>query len=419
MYPHGNYLMPPGSSTIDKWSFYTLLLYFAIQPFNNSLDLIPLVGSYLDLLWSVALMALASIYATNRNARPVGSFELKIVLILVAYLAFCYVVADKDISPELGSASRAEYNLRYLIQSVPVFILVAMRGLNRKELNAILTTIVLMTPFSIFTAYRDLQITSISGVQNFANSGEGIHYNSYVPYTTFPLFAAVYLLSEVKSKLLRIPIACSFALIAVFIFINPSRQSVVFVFLGALIVVALTRSIKKLLLIATIAAIVAFSVEKLDLTSRVESRFFSEQLLETTRTDLMAEGLDTIKGPLDWLFGMGLDLDLDDGVNPHNNYIFSVMRTGLLGMGLMFFPFVRALGKLTIEFIKYGKQAWFDSNFASFTIITVLFVLFHSSFGYPHLDQINAPIVWFGLAVWVVYQREMLSRLKMSVNISN
>jgi len=115
----------------------------------------------------------------------------------------------------------------------------------------------------------------------------------------------------------------------------------------------------------------------------------------------------------------GLDLDLYDGVNPHNNYIFSVMRTGLLGMGLMFFPFVRALSKLTIEFIKYGKQAWFDRNFASFTIITMLFVLFHSSFGYPHQDQTNAPIVWFGLAVWVVYQREMLSRLKMSVNVSN
>jgi len=305
MHPHGNYLMPPGSSTIDKWSFYTLLLYFAIQPFNNSLHEIPLAGSYLDLLWSMALVALASIYATNRNARAGGSFELTIVLILVAYLVFCYVVADKHISQELGSTSRAAYNLRYLLQSVPVFILVTMRGLNRKELNAILTTIVLMTPISIFNEYRDLQITSISGVQNLADSGEGIAYNSYVPYTTFPLFAAVYLISEVKSKLLRIPIACSFALIAVFIFINPSRQSVVFVVLGAFIVVALTTSIKKLLLIATIAAIVVFSVEKLDLTSRVVSRFFSEQLLKTTRTDLMAAGLDTIKGPLDWLFGMG------------------------------------------------------------------------------------------------------------------
>lgn len=408
------------SSSLSKLSFYTLLLYFAIQPFNDVLHRIPLVGSYFDLLWIVVMLAEAMLFAFNRKVfgidrRSVRSFDLKIVFAWMAYLVLCYIIADKSpIVDSMSSSSAAYFNLRFLLQSVPIFILIVVRGLNRKELNAILFTIVLLTPLSIFITYREIGVISIMDLQNFSSTGLGLYYNTYVPYTTFAFFASVYLFSQVKSKLQRILIACSFSLIAVFIFVNPSRQSVYFVLLCAwiLIVFTITTSVRNLLLITIIAAIVAFSISRLDLTDRVQSRFFSPQLFETDRIQRMATGIGTMNGPLEWFFGNGLHQAIDFGfvINPHNNYIFSVMRIGLIGMILMFLPFFRAVIKLIMGFIKNGRQPWFDRNHTAFVMNSMLFVLFHSFFGYPHLDVLSGPIVWFGLAVWVVYQREIQAR---------
>ena len=406
----GDYLALPDSRGTSKWSLFILLLYFTAQPFNDMLHGIILVGGYVDLLWFVVLLASALLVAASGKAKFVGSFELTVVVLWMAYLVLLYVFASGRDRPEEGVASQATYNLRGFLQSVPVFILVAVRGLNKKELNAILTVIVLLMPISIFTAYQQLGVASLSAVQEFVVTGHGISYNLYVPYTTFPLFAAIYLFFDVKNILLKTLIACSFSIIAVFIFLNLSRQSVVFVLLSAFTFFVVTRHVKNALLFAIIAAVVAFSVIKLGLADRVMSRFFSEELFITNRTDLMVSGLDSIREPLKWTFGKGFEIERDD-INPHNNYIFSTMRIGLVGMVLMFLPFVRAMLKLTLGIIRYGRQPWFDRNFAAFVMITILFVLFHSFFGFPHLDSVNGPIVWLGLGIWVIYNCDLQKRV--------
>lgn len=407
-------------SNLCRWSLYTLLLYFAVQPFNDTLHRIVLIGSYLDLFWIVVMLAEAflivynrKVFAVDRGATSVRSFELTVVIVWIVYSIISYIIADKTSSAESGSLSAAAYNLRFLLQSIPIFILVIVRGLNRKELNAILFVIVAMTPFSIYLSYQEIGITSVADLTEFADSKQGLYYNSYVPYTTFPLFASLYLTYQTKNIIQRIICICSFSSIAVFIFVNPSRQSVLFVLLCAfiLIILTITSTAKNLLLIAVIAAIVTFATIRLGLTDTVVSRFFSAQFVETPRTMYMMRAIGNLDGPWEWLFGNGLNINLGDGVNPHNNYIFSVMRFGLVGMILMFLPFFRAILMLTRMFINHRRQPWFDREYILFGMITMLFVLFHSFFGYPHLDALNGPIVWFGLSIWVVLNREIQSEI--------
>jgi hypothetical protein len=215
------------------------------------------------------------------------------------------------------------------------------------------------------------------------------------------------LLSQIKGLLLRIPIVCALITITLFIFVNPSRQSVIFVFLGVLVVCTLYKSTKSLKLILLIFAIIVVIINNLEMTDVVLARFFSTDVLETNRTQFMAIGLGKIEGPSEWLFGKGLDLVFENSINPHNNYIFTVMRIGLIGVVLLFLPFLRALLKLIYYIAYYGRKPWFDRNKAAFLMVTVLFVLYHSFFGYPHLDALNGPIVWFGLALWVIYNRDL------------
>jgi hypothetical protein len=387
-----------------------------VLPFNDVLHRIALVGSYLDLFWIVVMLAEVFLIAFNRKvfaadlgATSVRSFELTVVTAWIVYLIISYIIADKNSSVESGSVSAAAYNLRYLLQSVPIFMLVIVRGLNRNELNTILYVIVALTPLSIYFSYKEIGISSLVDLVEFADSKRGLYYNSYVPYTTFPLFSSIYLASLTKNIIKRIVCVCSFSFIAVFIFINPSRQSVLFVILCVFILVifTITTTAKNLLLVAVVSSIVFYSTIRLGLTDAIGTRFFSSELIETPRTKYMLQAIVEMGGPFEWTFGNGLNINLADGINPHNSYIFSVMRFGLVGMTLMFLPFFRAILMLTRMFINYKNQPWFDRQFILFGIITMLFVLFHSFFGYPHFDALNGPIVWFGLAIWVVLHREI------------
>jgi hypothetical protein len=403
--------VPSAAASLDRLAFYVLLLYFAVQPFNDAMHRIVLLGGYTDLLWSIAFLGLTVIVLATNRTRSAVSFELAIVLVWVAYLSALFLVSDNDKSPEEGALPVAAYNLRWAVQPIPIFILVAVRGLDRNELNSILTTVVLATPISICVAYLQHGATSLSDVQYIADSGFGISYNTYVPYTTFPLFAAIYLWFQLKNPILRLLVLCSASIITLFLFANPSRQSVLFALGGAALVFAFTRSARNLLAIGAVAGIVAFSIARMDMVDRVMTRFFSsEGLLKSDRGDRLFAEIDAMTDSWQWIAGKGLDLTLDNSNNPHNNYMASIMRTGLIGMVLMFLPFVRALFRLVVGFVMYGRRPWFDRNLAVFVMLALLFLLYHSCFGYPHLDSLNGPVVWLGLGIAVVYNADLRKR---------
>ncbi len=410
--PSNNRKSPPSSVT-DKWSFVAIFLYFAMQPFNDSLHRVVWVGSFIDLLWAVILLALTLIYILSGKAF-FWAFELKVVVLFTLYLGLhllgSFVIA-------LGGPDRFYDEvtaLRWLLQSAPIFVLIVVRGMKTKELNAILTMIVLVMPFAILMMYRDFRVSSMQELEAFSRPGGGIPYNTFVPYTTFPVFAALYVIAKVRHKALAVPIICLLVFNILFIFASPSRQSAIFLVLGFLIVFSITKSMRKLILVAMVSMAIAFVLKEFDLIDQVTSRFFSSRLVETNRTDHMVNGLNEIRDAWEWFFGRSLTLALMAGpgflVNPHNNYIFSVMRMGLFGMVLMFLPFVTGFVKMVYLTKRYGNQSWFDRDSAAFITVSLFFTLFHSFFGYPHLDALNAPIVWFGLALWIVYNRDLFER---------
>jgi hypothetical protein len=388
----------------NKWSFYALLLYFAMQPFNESFHRMVLIGGYFDLSWFAVLSAISLRYIFSGKAILKRSFELKVVLLWMGYL--CLHVLLSTIFQGTGSFDKKIYELRFLLQSVPVFILISIRGLNRKELDTLLIIIVLMAPLTILRTYYDYNIASVAEIQDFARSGAGTAYNTFVPYTTFAFFASLYLIFSIRKKIIKFLLVGVSACIIIFIFINPSRQSVAFVIVCGLFYLLKTKSTKKIFIVTLLTLTTIFIINRLNLTDRVTQRFFSEKTFETTRTELMMNGIDSIDGPGVCLIGAGLSKDLSN-INPHNNYIYSVMRTGLIGTVLMFLPLFSALIKSVIMSLRYSAAPWFDRNLSTFVTICLLFPLFHSFFGYPHLDPQNAPAMWLGFAIWVVYDRDL------------
>jgi hypothetical protein len=292
---------------------------------------------------------------------------------------------------------------------VPIFVFVVMRGLSRRELHAVLTTIVIATPFSIYITYQEMLV--VVDAQKYIETGSGIAYNSYVPYTTFPLFASVYLLSQASSRVNQILIAIPACIIAVFIFTNLSRQSVIFVILGFIIFVGCNFSARNILITSVLSLIIVISVSQLGISNRVVSRFFTSEVTETTRTDSALAGIRSINGVAEWTLGNGLDMNLlQGGINPHNNYVFTVMRIGLLGMILTFLPFVNSFAKLIPSLVMDYRKAWFDNNLFALKAISAIFMLYHSFFNYPNNDSINGPVVWLGLGICVVFDSDFQMR---------
>lgn len=390
-----------------KWSLYAIIIYFIFQSFSDPFHSIVFWGSLSDLIGIISLIGFSLLLYVKRERKFIAPFELKVVIVWLVYLIISYLFDRIIKGTETSLFSMEGGDLRWILQSFPILILVVVRGLNKKELSYILFAIVIMMPFSIYTEYQLLDINSISGMQDFASQGRGVNYNTYLPFTTFPLFASVYLIIENKIKYLRILVFGIFCFILFFIFINPSRQSMLFVLFGSLIYIILAKGVSRLLLFIIAITGIWLLIMNLDLTDQVMSRFFSEKLLESNRHDYMIKGLLEMNGLWEWCFGNGLHVTLTDTINPHSNYVFSIMRTGLVGTALMFYPFIGALIKLIFEFFKHRKQAPFDRNLISFVIIGISFVLFHSYFGYPHIDALNGPIVWFCFALWVLYNNDL------------
>jgi O-antigen ligase len=388
---------------LNQCSFYTILLYFALQPFNPFFHRQVLIGTYITLFWCFLLSAFSLVYILKRKVAFGSTFELKSVLGWLGYLSLVFALTPT--SAGVGVGGDVAYIFRGYVQVVPIFLLIMLRGMGLRELNAVVAALVLLMPFSVLIEYLEKDILSINELQTINTVTQGLDYNTYVPYITFSVFSAIYLASTLKRLSLRLIFAFIASGLTIVVFASPSRQSVAFLFVGAIVfVVTARRRAYIICVLCLIGTAVIFALDKTELADRALDRFFSEETMESARPYLMRTGIAYIRDPAEWMFGRSFSTHYED-INPHNNYIFTVIRTGLLGMALMFTPFFVSFLKSIRICVAHWNRPSFNREFSAYAIVVVLFTLFNSFFGYPHLDTTMGPVVWLGLSISVIFHQ--------------
>ena len=308
-------------------------------------------------------------------------------------------------SLQLERFAPKNYVLRNLFLYLPLLYVITLRGLSKQELKFLLSIIVFAAPFSTILFCQDFKLDSFqSAIRLLDTTGHGIGYNTYVPYLTFPFIAGLYLLFCFESRFLKVITLLAVLFNLGFILYSTSRQSSLFC------LIALTAFLfsQKFKLNSFIVVFGLFGIVWycLSLSDVFMTRYFSAEFLQTSRWEIMKNGLQFLNTPFDWLVGKGLSSVISSG--PHNNYIRFIQRIGIVGMMLTFLPFVYAFAKTIVKILHYWNYKLFDRNLGCFITMSLFFTLYHSFFGYPHEDAFCAPYVWLGLAFWLIMNQQLI-----------
>lgn len=396
--------MPVHKSTLHNVSYFALLAYFAVQPFCFSLSRIEIVGRVALSFWAILFLTLTALHVFNHTRGFGLTLELRTALAWILWLAGIYASAVSK-----GNVYSNSIILKTYLEPVAILPLIMARGLSIKELNGLLTGFVLLTPLGVMLAYRNYDVLSVAEAVDFAREGRGLAYNTFVPYVTFGVFSGIYLSVQVKHKVLRAFVVLASGGLGLFILGSPSRQSFLFLVLGAAVFLAAVRQrFGPLFILVCIGVGITLALRELDMLDRSVQRFLSSDSYESIRTELWRMGIDYIGHFEEWIVGVSFTTDPVRDVAPHNNYIFSVIRMGLIGAVLMFLPHMMSLIRALGLAVRNWTEPWFDRGLFAYAAVSLLFTLFHSVFGYPHLDVCSAPVVWFGLCISVCFQRETL-----------
>lgn len=391
-----------------KAGYYALLLYWLTQPLMGEAFRLFYWGNVVSLVWFVVFSVFIFFFYQQKQNTTVTlrGGEGAVVLGWAFYMIARWMLSPSG-GPSGGIGSIALQELRNFLWPIPVFLFMALRGMTTREINGMLLGLVLCTPFSIVLQAQAYDVFSITELEDFVGKQSGFSYNTFVPYLTFSFFAGIYLAQTLRSWVIKsFTVLCS-VMILVFILINPSRQSVMFLFTGLIIMLMQTKWSRLIWLAPLIGILGLMSWYALDEFGKLEHaqmRFASEETFETSRLYYAQLGIQSMEGTWEWLFGRGLHLCLDAGlvqINPHNSYIFQIMRVGLIGTVLLYFPFVYALIGLIALRLQCKRQYWFDDKLTTFATIGVTFTLFHSFFGQPLQCSFNSSVCWFALAIWV------------------
>ncbi|MBN1461907.1 MAG: hypothetical protein JXA57_20445 [Armatimonadetes bacterium] len=387
-----------GRSNLDKVSFGALVVYFGVVPFSDTLHRIVLVGSLVDTAWFIIFSLFLVLYVFDRFQRIAWSFMLTVILVWCGYI-LSLTLTDLLLHNDPSSSM---YELRQISFSIPLAFLLVIRRTTIAEYTTMLRFLVLLAPMAIARHYADVGLESLADWTANTDSRYGTAYNTFVPFTTFPALAGLYLLTISRRLVEYIVYGVVTLVILGFIFVNPSRQSVYFVIVSVAVIVLSAKGLGRLLKSGLVILCLATLIVELNFGGFVVARFFSEESLETRRVALMMAEIDGIDG-LEWVWGRGLGLTLQDG-NPHNNYVFTVMRVGVIGALLLFGPFIVAFVDAISLPLRRRGRVLFDRRYGALVAVGLLFTLYHSFFGYPHLDTLNGPIAWLGLAMWIGFR---------------
>jgi hypothetical protein len=321
----------------------------------------------------------------------------------------------EGVSEQLGGASQVLYVLRNALLYLPLVMYLYLRGVNLQEIRIVALVVVLVTPFSIVAYLRsgDLGEMGLALGDVIGLGGQGIAYNSYVPYLTFSVLCGLYLIFSPRIQLINMVVLSCTALTSIFILFSTSRQSVLFVLAAVATFFFLSSErgmLKNKWLTVGIAVGVAtgfflFLTQGVLVADNFLDRFSSVAGIvsddRSRRIDVAIDGLAMLN-PFEWLVGAGLTSVLESG--PHNDYVRWTQRIGLPLMAFGFLPFILAF----VQCFRLSRRYRAGNTLFIFLTLAVGFPLYHSLFGYPREDANQAVVVYLGLALWFGACREGL-----------
>lgn len=409
---------PGASSQPGKLGLVLLCLFLAVQPFHFIVS--EDYPYYREIFAAVFLLLLLLNLGKAVLAKQPIRWPLEVVLLffsLGSLLFFALIDPGTKLYNEdylgateyLSEVSSTAYILRNAFLYVPMVLYFARRGLSDLDLKLIATTTVLVAPVSI---YQFLVADELIGSWREMGTvvelgGNKLAYNSYVPYLTFPVVAAIYLAVVTKRLTARLAVAGVGAFLFLYIVASSSRQSLLYVFLVATLFFLLPKlRIKLRLLVVFLAAcfigsylVATFGAGYVVSHQLVERYGMTSAALDTPRLRLEAiiNGVRLLSFN-EFIGGAGLTSVVVSG--PHNDYIRWTQRVGVFGMLLSFLPyFVAFLRSLRRYRRRPGEFTWL------FIASCISFLLFHSLFGYPREDAFQAPYAFLGLALWLGYRK--------------
>ena len=338
--------------------------------------------------------------------REIFWFILSIVVIIALslidsgkYLYQQYDIAD--ITQSVQVINPTIYVLRNAILYAPMVFYFYIRGLSKSEMYLLCYLTSIMSIVSI-NMYLDMQLgTSLFNVTRLLSiGGQNLHYNTYVPYLTFPFICALYIIKKTSNQ---VSIAINFFIassILFFIVISSSRQSVLFVLIIIMSFVFFNKGLGRLNYLAVILILITvlyylsgLIMDEYLVSSRLYNKYSGfTQFFESSRYIKIIDGLKMLS-PTQLFFGAGVGSVIFSG--PHNDYIRWVQRIGIVGAILSFLPYMSAFTRTLI--FKKNNVANIEI-FLTFSVI--LYTLFHSFFSYPRDDAFQSPYCFLGLIIY-------------------
>ncbi len=317
-------------------------------------------------------------------------------------------------SQQLSFISPTIYVLRNVALYFPMLFYVSARGLSTKEMAIVCGVISLVAPISVFEflSTRGIADDLEEIISVFQLGASGLSYNSYVPYLTFPLITSLYLFIISKHGVVKALFLSNFLFLFSYILTSTSRQSVLFslIVIFWFLVFSDKQRKRQLAIICGIILIMGIVIWSLLAggviqNQRLADRFLSvEGFFNTNRFAKIEAGINLLT-PEQYIWGAGVSSVIVAG--PHNDYVRWIQRIGILGMILGFLPFLIALGRNWRLLLSDRSDARL-----LLTSCALLFLFFHSFFGYPRDDAYQSLYVFLGLALWLTVEK---SRMPSSV----
>jgi hypothetical protein len=292
-------------------------------------------------------------------------------------------ITDISVDPRI-------YVFRNVIIYIPMVLYFYFRGITQEEIRSLALLISLIAPFAILSyllfAFKEESFGLFLLGDMAESGGANIAYNSFVPYLAFPFLVGIYLLSGSSNKITKGMVIASIGIVAIFIFLSSSRQTLLFC---ALVIIGfLFSSSKKMgtqLAIFTISSLFIYAFfYTLTIDRTIDKDLMNKysDAGKTSRIEIMTDGIEriTLKG---WFTGEGLTSVVNSG--PHNDYIRWTQRLGLLFMIISFLPFFIG-ANVALKKIK------FSTHQLEYLLIFwgLIFVIYNSIFGYPREDAYQA-----------------------------
>ncbi|MDP1604383.1 MAG: hypothetical protein Q8M03_14090 [Legionella sp.] len=432
-----------GTTVPDQLGLYALFLLIILNPFHFFLfDKVVYYRELLALIFfGLCCQKFFSCGKSIFNQTYAAQTELFFILLFPALLLFfamfdpgrnLYEVDITGASLHLKTVNPALYVLRNAFLYIPMVVYLALRGLTEQEINKLALITVLIAPISVLSFLYHEQIATIFTlpVLTKLGGGSGLNYNSYVPYLTFPALSAMYLMgSASSSKFVKLISLAILIVLFVYICLSTSRQSVLFVVLSAVVFFLYNREsslVKKLMFLSIAVLCIFISLQALnrhaDLKNASEVELHQRMVdkyvtlggaISTPRIKILQHGLSLLH-PSEYLTGAGLSSVINSG--PHNDYVRWMQRVGILVMFIGFVPFFLALGQC------YRRNYFIKNNALTlYILLSIMFTLYHSFFGYPREDAYQAIYCFLGLAVFCGIKKDskfVLSSRLINCNMS-